>query len=233
MSTLDLPQSLQDLIPKDKASQEALRHAVAHLAQPILHHSLRVYFYAHALATQPRYRDKEPSLAQFSDPARLPLVLVAAALHDIGTCAAHDGPQRFEVEGADHAERHLLAHGYGYEDAHRVWVAVAVHSSPGIAERIDPLARLIRAAVKIDFTRAWQDEYGTAELTAELEAALPRLGAEKCLADLVVGQARERPDRLDARTYWESQKHPGGSWPGGLLRAAVDNPGYEGVNPAF
>ena len=233
MSELNLPEALAAVIPQDKASQEALRHAEASLARPILHHSLRVYLYAQHLATQPQYKEKDPAFSQFSTTSHLPLVFIASILHDIGTCDCHNGPQRFEVEGADYAEKLLLSHGYTHEDAHRVWVAIALHTSPGIAERIDPLTKLVRCAVKIDFTKTWQQEYGTGSFTEELESALPRLQAEKCLADLVVGQSKESPESLDSLTYWGSQKHPNGSWPGGLLRGAVQNPDHDGVNPAF
>jgi hypothetical protein len=135
------------------------------------------------------------------------------------------------VAGADAASAYLAARGISSEDCHRVWVAVAVHSSPGIAERIDPLARLIRLAVKADFSRDFAAEMGVTHVCEEIEALLPRLDAEKALTHAVIcGAATET---VDSRTWPSTRRHPAGSWPGILLRAHRENPGWEGVNPAF
>lgn len=56
----------------------------------------------------------------------------------------------------------------------------------------------------------------------EIESVLPRLGVEKCLGDVVVRQALERPE-----------KAPKVSWPNALLEAYLRDPEFEGVSPAF
>ncbi|MEV5426913.1 hypothetical protein AB0K85_29730 [Streptomyces cellulosae] len=53
-------------------------------------------------------------------------------------------------------------------------------------------------------------------------ARFPRLGIETVLADAVVAQAVQCP-----------QKAPPSSWPGGLLAAHLAKPTHSGVNPAF
>ena len=238
MPYLDLPPKLKAVIPTDPASQAALNLAIEHLQTPILNHSLRVFFYAQELLTRGQNPDRDSKLPPFPDPSDLPLVFVAAILHDIGTTEKFNGNARFEVEGGDAAKDLLKEHGWSEEQSHQVWIAIAIHASPGIAERIFPLSSLIRTAVKIDFTKSYQQLWETEDLTKELEsdAVLPRLEAEKCLADAVVAQARTSPSgEIDKEELagWGSEKHPNASWPGGLLKAKIQWPDYDGINPAF
>lgn len=88
-------------------------------------------------------------------------------------------------------------------------------------------------AVKADFSPAFAAELGLAEFAQDLETSLPRLDVERALADAVVKQAVKIPDHVDSLTWPNSQKHPSASWPGILLRAHLENPDYQGVNPAF
>lgn len=217
--------SLLDEMPRDAAASTALKLAQHALSAPIFNHSLRVYFLAKHIA------EKEQS--EWANPDFLPLIFVASICHDLGASDHYNGKQRFEVEGADAAKAHALSHGMSSEQAHQIWVAIAVHTSPGIAERIDPLSRLVRLAVKADFSRVFAAELGLTEYAAEVERSLPRLEVERALADAVVKQAVKIPDRVDSLTWPSSEKHPSASWPGILLRAHLENPDYEGVNPAF
>jgi hypothetical protein len=59
-------------------------------------------------------------------------------------------------------------------------------------------------------------------LRSEVEGFFPRLEPEKVLGDAVVEQARR-----------QRGKAPAASWPGIMLRAAEEDPGWEGVNKAF
>jgi len=212
-------------VPTDALSQSAYQHAVQNLHPAILNHSIRVYLLAHALASR--------SSSPWINADRLPLLFAACVLHDIGTCGLHNGSQRFEVEGADAAASIVTYHGFNEADAHDVWVAIAVHASPGIAERISPLACLVRVAVLRDFKATipasagqWAVDLGDEMKTVmrEGEERFPRLGIEKVLGDAVVEQA------LQVGT---SEKAPAGSWPGNLMRAHKENPDWEGANKAF
>ena len=222
-----LPQQVLDHIPQTELCSTALDLAWRALAEPIFNHSLRVFLIARWLARR--------EASEWARPAGLPLLFVACVCHDLGASDSYNGPQRFEVEGADAARSHLRAHGVADQDSQRVWTAIAVHASPGIAERIDPLSRLVRLAVKADFSRAASRDLGADDYAAEIETHLPRLDVEKALGDAVVGQAGhghgvEPPDSL---TWPSTEKHPAASWPGLLLRAHLQNPGFDGVNPAF
>ncbi|OAP54997.1 hypothetical protein AYL99_10697 [Fonsecaea erecta] len=183
----------------------------ASLPLTIVHHSLRVYLLANWLA------EREKSEWAGSD-----LLFVACVCHDIGASQAHNGPQRFEVEGADAAANLLRRHSRSEAEAHEVWTAIALHTSPGIAERITPLARLVRLGVLIDFRPAIKAQLEAGTYAETIEAKLPRLEIEKVLGDAVVQQAVQNP-----------AKAPAASWPNNLYRSHLENPDWTGVNRAF
>lgn len=220
-----LPTFVLQQVPQDEASQTALQLVQTSLPRPILNHSLRVYLIAKWLA--------EREDLSWSTVAKLPLLFVAAVCHDLGASDLYNGMQRFEVEGADAAKKHLLSHGTSEESSHNVWTAIAIHTSPGIAERIDPLSRLVRLGVSIDFSAAKRTTMEADELCVEIEGFLPRLEVEKALGDAVVKQAGKIESHVDGMTWPNSEKHPSASWPGILLRAHLENPEWDGVNPAF
>lgn len=211
--------------PPDVSCKTALDIAASALPQPIFNHSLRAYLLAKWLAA------KEGS--DWANEDKLPLLFVACIAHDWGASNIYNGAQRFEVEGADAASSHLKSHGVSADDCHKVWCAIALHTSAGIAERIDPFTRLLRVAIKMDFSPDVRDANGAGSYAAEIEKMLPRLDIEKVLADAVVKQAVKIPEKVDSMTWPDSQKHPKASWPGILLRAHLQNPGFDGVNPAF
>ncbi|KAF2188239.1 hypothetical protein K469DRAFT_703730 [Zopfia rhizophila CBS 207.26] len=201
-----------DIIPPTDICRSAIELASSLLPPPILNHSIRVYLYAKKLA------EKEDSV--YSSSAKHDLLFTSCILHDIGTVTRFDGTQRFEVEGADAAVAHLSSFGIDEKDAHDVWTAIALHTSPGIAERISELARLVREAVLTDFGKKKTEDLENAQKSFEKE--YPRLGIEKVLGDAVVEQATRKPE-----------KAPSASWPGILYRAHLAEPGWEGVNKAF
>ncbi|KAF4990397.1 hypothetical protein FGRMN_8532 [Fusarium graminum] len=214
-----------DKVPHAVACHFALDRARDALTTPILNHSLRVYLLARFIA------EKEDS--PFVSEHQIPLLFVAAIHHDIGASHLYNGAQRFEVCSADCAKTHLVKHGYSETEAHQVWTAIAIHTSPGIAERIDPLSRLIRLAVVSDFgSEEYRRSIGVDEYCKNIEELLPRLDAEKALGDAVIKQASKIP-QVDSLTWPNDAKFPAASWPGILLRAHAENPDYQGVNPAF
>lgn len=100
------------------------------------------------------------------------------------------------------------------------WLAMALHTSPGIAERLGGTIRALRLAVRADFgsypTPAAELLPGGAETVNVIRWKLPRLEIKKDLGDPVFRQALGEP-----------LKAPGGSWPGDLVRAKMENPSWE------
>lgn len=224
-SPVRLPDDLRKEVPGDSLCETALTLAHRVLPEAIFNHSLRVFLLAKWLAL------KEES--DWSQGDALPLLFAACICHDLGASDMYNGRQRFEVEGADAASQHLENHGVPANDRHKVWCAIALHTSAGIAERIDPFTRLVRTAVKLDFSQASRKSFGAEAYSAHLNALLPRLEIERVLGDAVVKQASKIPTKVDSLTWPDSEKHPKASWPGILLRAHLENPNHSGVNPAF
>lgn len=177
------------VLPTDPIAARALELAGAHEHPAVLNHSVRTYLHATIAA------------ATLNVDHRTDLLFLACVLHDIGATDAYDGSQRFEVDGADGAAAFLTGQGIGAADVDQMWEAIALHTSPHIAERRGPVTMLTRLGVLADFGA------GSADRTA-IELRYPRLDIERVLTDAVVAQALRNPD-----------KAPASSWPGGLLRA--------------
>ena len=193
------------------------------LPPAIFNHSVRVYLYTKAFA--------ERANSPWVEPERLPLLFAACLFHDMGCADENDGPQRFEVCGADAAAEHLRKFKVNEADIQEVWTAIALHTSPGIAERITALTRFVRLAVLMDFYKLaespWVDEseleVNELDYRRSVEGQFPRLDIEKVLGDIVVGQGISQPT-----------KAPASSWAGIMVRAAKEEPlGLQDVNKAF
>lgn len=170
-----------------------LADAVVALIRPVqtpsvFNHSIRSYLFARLVAARRALavgRDYDDDL-----------LFAACALHDLGV--ASDGPhrQRFEVEGADRAAEFLTARGVSEVDADRVWQAIALHTSPGIAERRGLLCVLVRQGVALDFGGALGAEHVQAvtdDQADTIHAAYPRLNMIRSLTDAIVAQAAKNP----------------------------------------
>lgn len=202
-------------VPSTPLSQRAFQLAQDSLPEPLLNHSARVFVFARWLAEQ----ENSPLVA---DTHQLDLLFVACICHDFGATDRHDGPERFECCGADAAVSFLDTQAVSKPDAHAVWTAIALHTSPGIAERIDPFTRLVRLGVLLDFRQATRDKLSVNAYFDEVVAVIPRADIEKYLGDAVVAQALKN-----------AEKAPAASWPGVLLRSHLEDPTWSGVNRAF
>ncbi|QBR87580.1 HD domain-containing protein [Microbacterium sp. dk485] len=186
--------------------QAAWNSVRAEEEEAIFHHSVRVYLLALAQA---------PEIGARPDPEAL---FLACIFHDYGTAPDEPGPERFEVEGADAAARFLTEAGWDAARIDEVWQAIALHTTPGIAERRGPIPLLTRLGVRADFGG------GTVSpaIRRDVEHEYPRLEIERVLADAVVRQALDRPE-----------KAPSGSWAGAMRAAFLADPTRPGLNPAF
>jgi HD superfamily phosphodiesterase len=208
-------QPLLTWVPETPVCLKAFEYAQSQLPLTILHHSLRVFIYADWLA-------KREARNWGHDEKLRDMMFIACICHDLGATHHHDGEQRFEVEGADAAKEFALSQSISEVQAHDIWTAVAIHTSPHIAERIHPLARLVRLGVLIDFRKATRDDLEANEYVKEIEEKIPRMDIEKVLADAVVEQALRN-----------NNKAPAASWPNNLLKSHLENPKWKGVNKGF
>ncbi|MEU4674754.1 HD domain-containing protein [Amycolatopsis sp. NPDC023774] len=79
------------------------------------------------------------------------LFYVNAMFHDLGLPERYrTAGQRFELDGADVAHDFLLSHGYPAADARKVWLGIALHTTPGVPDRLAPETALVTVGVETD-----------------------------------------------------------------------------------
>jgi hypothetical protein len=122
------------------------------------------------------------------------LLYVGAMFHDLGlTDHYRSTSQRFEVDGADEARRFLNDHGIAKESQHRVWTAIALHTTPGILEHMEPEVALITAGVETDVLGIGYDEIDQAAIQA-IVAVHPRPNFKPQILKAFTNGFRDRPD---------------------------------------
>src|SRR5258707_4986163 len=101
-------------------------------------------------------------------------------MHDLGLGERATGEARFEVEGADLAAAVLRGHGVAERDIDRVWEAIALHASPGIADRRGLLTSLTHTGV---FINAGRSNLGVSDrLRQAVLDAYPRPAGDRSIA---------------------------------------------------
>ncbi|MEV8317821.1 HD domain-containing protein [Streptomyces sp. NPDC059900] len=141
------------------AATELVRDTTSEL---IYHHSRRVFWFG-SLQGGRRGLGFDPEL-----------LYIGAMFHDLGLGERfHDSGRRFEVDSADEARRFLHAHGVPEDSVRRVWTAIALHTTPGIPEFMEPEVALVTAGVEYDVLGIGYDDL-TAGQRAEISALHPR-----------------------------------------------------------
>ena len=133
----------------------------------LFNHSRRVFLFG---ALQGRRRGVDPDLE---------LLYAGAMFHDLGlTQRYRTSSVRFEVDGANAARDFLLERGVEEADAGKVWLAIALHTTPGVPEFLDPEIALVTAGVETDVIAIGRDELSPADITA-VTTAHPRPNFKK------------------------------------------------------
>jgi HD domain len=149
----------------------------------LFQHSVRVYFWG-ALAGKGRGLIIDPEL-----------FYTAAMFHDLGlTAGFRESPLRFEVDGANAARDFLRGHGISEVDIERVWLAIALHTTPGISAHLHPIAALTAQGVMMDLVGLGYDEFTDAQRNA-VEAAYPHpSGFSENLLQALYDGLKHRPE---------------------------------------
>ncbi|MEX3760569.1 phosphohydrolase [Paraburkholderia phenoliruptrix] len=102
------------------------------------------------------------------------LLYVGAMFHNVGLNAAHrHSPCRYEVDSANAAREFMREHNAAASAIDEVWLAIALHTTPGIPEHLAPLAALLAVGVQMDVRGARYDEFAAQERD-DIVAACPR-----------------------------------------------------------
>ncbi|MGY4099838.1 HD domain-containing protein [Nocardia sp. R16R-3T] len=149
---------------------------------PIADHSIRSFLFARLLATQ------EGCLNDAAYDENL--LFAACVMHDLGLGTLAAGQARFEVEGADLAASVLTEHGIAAADVDRVWEAIALHSSLGIASRRGLLTYLTHKGI---FTDAGHFPDLDAAMLQPIYATYPRPAEDRFIQNAIIEHATGSP----------------------------------------
>jgi HD superfamily phosphodiesterase len=148
----------------------------------LFHHSRRVYLFG-MLQGRRRGLSADPEL-----------LYVGAMGHDLGLTEKYrTKDQRFEVDGANQARAFLLGHGIAEREARRIWTAIALHTTPGIPEHMEPEIALVTAGVETDVLGIGYDDLDPADISAVV-AAHPRPDFKRQILAAFTNGFSDRPD---------------------------------------
>jgi HD superfamily phosphodiesterase len=169
-------------IPETATAVEATRLVLETTSPMIFHHSRRVFLFGGMHA---RERGLQPDAE---------LLYLSALFHDTGlTRPFSEVAQRFELDGADHARRFLLERGFPARSAEIVWTAIALHTTPGIPDRMGPEVAATARGVLTD--AVGRDLEGMdRDRVAEVLAAHPRGDFKHEFLQAFVDGLSHRPD---------------------------------------
>ena len=126
-------------VPDTKLAREATELVRESTTDLVYHHSRRVFWFG-SLQGRNRGLSFDPEL-----------LYIGAMFHDLGLNEQFRGSgRRFEVDSADEARRFLQGHGVPEDSIRRVWTAIALHTTPGIPEFMEPEVALVTAGVEYD-----------------------------------------------------------------------------------
>ena len=149
-------------IPDTPLVREVTEFIRASETELLFNHSRRVFLFG---ALQGRRRGLQPDLE---------LLYVGAMFHDLGLTERYrTSIVRFEVDGANAARDFLLERGVDKADADKVWLSIALHTTPGVPEFLEPEIALVTAGVETDVLGIGRDDLAP-EALAAVTAAHPR-----------------------------------------------------------
>jgi HD superfamily phosphodiesterase len=144
-------------------------------------HSRRVFLFG---ALQGRRRGLQPDLE---------LLYVGAMFHDIGLTEPYrTSAQRFEVDGANAARDFLLQRGVDEGEARKVWLSIALHTTPNVPEFLEPEIALVTAGVETDVLGIGRDDLSLEALSA-VTAAHPRPDFKRRILQAFTDGNKHRP----------------------------------------
>jgi hypothetical protein len=149
-------------VPDTKLARDATELVRDATTDLVYHHSRRVFWFG-SLQGRNRGLSFDPEL-----------LYIGAMFHDLGLDERFGGSgRRFEVDGADEARRFLQSHGVPEDSIRRVWTAIALHTTPGIPEFMEPEVALVTAGVEYDVLGIGYHDISDAD-RAQVTALHPR-----------------------------------------------------------
>ena len=181
MSTTSV-ETIADIVIPDTALVRDVTAFIREAENDLLFdHSRRVFLFG---ALQGRRRGLQPDLE---------LLYVGAMFHDIGlTDPYRTSMLRFEVDGANAARHFLLERGIDEVDARKVWLSIALHTTPNVPEFLEPEIALVTAGVETDVLGIGRDDLSP-EALAAVTAAHPRPDFKRRILQAFTDGNKHRP----------------------------------------
>lgn len=122
------------------------------------------------------------------------LIFIASLLHDLGLVPEFMSPdERFDVDGANAAEKFLQQHKVPRERSDLVWEAIALHAGgAAVARRRGPEVAAVGLGAALDVQGVGIADFSAAELREILDA-YPRLGLKQQFVQSIVELCRRKP----------------------------------------
>ena len=182
-------------IPESRMAAETTAFVEETESPLLFHHSRRTYLFG-MLHGQLRGIVADPEL-----------LYVGAMFHDIGLVEGHRNlSQRFEVDGADAAREFMLANDVSADAVRRVWSSIALHTTHGIPQFMEPEIALLAAGVETDIDGAGLDLLDPAAV-AEVTAAHPRNDFKRQALQAFTDGSKDRPDTTLATVTADVLEH--------------------------
>ena len=180
---IQLSDTIADIAIPDTALAREITEFIRDAEGDLLfHHSRRVFLFG---ALQGRRRGLQPDLE---------LLYAGAMFHDLGlTQRYRTSTLRFEVDGANAAREFLLQRGVDQADADKVWLGIALHTTPGVPEFLAPEVALVTAGVETDVLGIGRDDLSP-EALAAVTAAHPRPDFKRRILAAFNDAMKHRPD---------------------------------------
>jgi hypothetical protein len=122
------------------------------------------------------------------------LLYAGAMFHDLGLTERYrTSTLRFEVDSANAARAFLLERGVDEADAAKVWLSIALHTTPGIPEFLEPEIALVTAGVETDVLGIDRDALSP-EALAAVTTAHPRPDFKRRILTAFNDGMKHRPD---------------------------------------
>jgi hypothetical protein len=168
-------------IPDSAITTQATELLHEHGSEFLYNHSLRVFLFAALNARQNNIRyDAE-------------LFYVSTMFHDLGLTAYYrSNDKRFEVDGANAARDFLRSHSVSPQSLQLVWDAIALHTSPGIAEYKEPEVALLNYGAAFDVIGRGYDQISVND-REEIVEQFPRGGLKKNMINTFFDGFKHKP----------------------------------------
>ena len=179
-----MSQTIAGIVIPDSALAKATTEYIRDVESDLLYnHSRRVFLFG-ALSGQRKQLAYDPEL-----------LYVGAMFHDLGLVEGHrTDTERFEVDSANNAKAFMKPFGLSDDDVEQVWLAIALHTTPGVPHHLRPNVALVTAGVEMDVLGINYGAFAAEQREAVVHAHPRGEGFKECILCAFADGFKDRPD---------------------------------------